>query len=177
MLEPILILFLQFIAFKSSIESFLKENKNRTILEYSFLITSMTNLLLSVYLILKIFNSENHSLFSVLVPNMVVMSIFYWVILAKHVKMKDNLSYNCLFLHLFSAVFVINYFIKNKIILEYTPNIYWFIFVYVILGVNKLITGRWSYNNLTNFNKIHSHFLFFSYSFLVLLIIRISNSL
>ena len=149
-------------------------------LEYLFLITTVTNLLHLTYIVCQIFklngSSFENNVFSILVPNIIMMSLYYWVILSPHIKMSDNFNYSCLYLHLFSALFVISDYIKNPRELSYTPNIYWFIFLYSIVILNKIIIGNWSYKNLTNIYKTHSHMLFNIYAAIVLLMIRFLNN-
>ena len=180
MLIFILILLLKILAFKSSIKKFKGFKKGRNMLEYLFLITTVTNLLHLIYILCKITGIEDNkfgsSVFSILVPNIITMSLYYWIILSPHIKLSDNINYSCLYLHLFSALFVISDYINNPRELSYTPNIYWFIFLYSIVILNKIIVGNWSYKNLTNIYKTHSHMLFNIYAAVVLFLVRILNN-
>ena len=46
-----------------------------------------------------------------------------------------------------------------------------------MLYLNRIITGKWSYNNLTNINKTHFHLITFPYMAISLIIIRVNNYL
>ena len=181
MLNLILILLLKVIALTSSYKSFNKKKTNKTFIEYSLLITTVTNLLHLFYLIYTIFGVNNiiieQNIISILVPNIITMSIFYWLILSPRHSINKNLRYYCMYLHLFSAVFVLSDYLKAPIKLNYTANLYWFIFLYSAVILNRIIIGKWPYYNLTNFYKTHSHMIYFIYTAVVLVLVRIFNNI
>lgn len=155
------------------------KKENFSLIEWFCLITTMTNIFYLFYLIYKVLSIENNyleqNLLSILVPNIVLMSLTYWIVLAPNIK--NNIHYSTLYLHLFSALFVVFDYIQKPIELKYSPNLCWFIFIYVMLYLNRIITGKWSYNNLTNINKTHFHLITFPYMAISLIIIRVNNHL
>lgn len=179
MLNFVLILLLKLLAFRSSFLGFKKKESKNPELQYLCLITTLTNLVHLVYLLFKIsgINNDNfnQNITSILVPNIIIMSVFYWAILSPNFSVKSNLTYGCLYLHLFSALFVISEYLKSPIKLSFIPNLYWTLFVWVMIIINRFIVGKWSYENLTNINKTHAHLIFYSYGAIILSLVRILN--
>tara|TARA_B100000524_G_scaffold337281_1_gene227812 strand:+ start:165 stop:776 length:612 start_codon:yes stop_codon:yes gene_type:complete len=122
--------------------------KNNHTLKFFCKNTHLTNLLFISYIITQIFNLKDLSIniFSVLLPNIIIMTLFYWIFLAKIDSLKSFLTqikFSNFYLHLISALFAILEYLscKCEFKLNYLLNLIWTIFcifmIYLYNNVSK----------------------------------------
>lgn len=122
-----------------------KNNKNHT-LKFFCKITHLTNLLFISYLISTIFKFKNLSIniFSILLPNIIIMASFYWIFLSKKINsLKSFLLFDNLYLHSISAFFVLLDYLscQCEFKINYLLNLIWGLFcifmIYLYNNVSK----------------------------------------
>ena len=151
------ILLLTFISIRISYDKYINdEYKKKNIVKYnirySSRITSFTNLLFTIYLALKLFGnldiSEN--IYNILLPNIIIMSTFFWIFLAPKCNNNQLFNFTNLYLHLFSCLFILLEHFDNpeKFKPDYFSNIVWILFGSILIYSYNCISKKKMYGLL-----------------------------
>lgn len=123
--------------------------KNNYSLKFFCKNTHITNLLFIFYTISKIFKLTDLScdIFSVLLPNIIIMSLFYWIFVAKIPSLKDFFIFYDLYLHLISALFVILDYLSSQceFKVNFILNFIWVLFCIFMIYLYNIISNKKMY--------------------------------
>ena len=157
-----------------------KNNKNHT-LKFFCKITHLTNLLFVAYIISKVFKFKNLSIniFSILLPNIIIMASFYWIFVAKINSLKSFLLFDNLYLHLISALFVIlDYFSSEcEFKVNFLLNLIWGLICITMVYLYNIVSKKKMYGlvRVIPWKKLYIKHLFYYLIALIFMIFLLSK--